>query len=186
MQHGNKSIMRRILITAAVGMGAVSAIGLAAADEHPAGDPVQINGMEVAGVFLQPVKMDPAMSGQDAAKTDIHLEADIAALPGNENGFEAGAWMPYLSVDYTLAKKDSDWKSNGKFMPMVASDGPHYGANVKLDGPGEYQVTFKISPPSQNGFMRHFDKETGVAEWWAPFTYEGSFIFAGTGKKGGY
>jgi len=23
---------------------------------------------------------------------------------------------------------------------MVASDGPHYGANVRMDGPGKYHV----------------------------------------------
>ncbi len=69
---------------------------------------------------------------------------------------------------------------------MVASDGPHYGANLALDGPGEYTVTFHIRPPEDNGLLRHFDRETGVAPWWKPFSYEGRFVFAGTGKKGGY
>lgn len=158
----------------------------ALAGEQPAGERAERNGMEIRGVFLQAVLMEPAMHGQEAEASDIHLEADIAALPGNENGFEAGAWVPYLDIDYRLARKRSEWTAAGKLHPMVASDGPHYGANVKLDGPGEYTVAFDIRPPSVKGFLRHIDKETGVAPWWEPFTYEGSFVFAGTGKKGEY
>lgn len=72
---------------------------------------------------------------------------------------------------------------------MVASDGPHYGDNIKLDGPGNYTLTFHIAPPSGEGHMafgRHVDKETGVAPWFAPFETSYDFTFAGTGKKGGY
>ena len=130
--------------------------------------------------------MDPAMPGAEPENTDIHLEADTWADGKNDNGFPPGNWIPYLAIDYTLKKTGSAWTTNGTLMPMVAADGPHYGANVKLDGPGEYALTFYIKPPSANGFLRHYDKETGVAAWWKPFTYKGSFVFAGTGKKGGY
>ena len=34
----------------------------------------------------------------------------------------------------------------GDMMPMVASDGPHYGDNVKLKGPGKYKVKLIIYP----------------------------------------
>lgn len=156
------------------------------AGESPAGEPVEINGMKVAGVYLQPVEMEPAMAGQEAARTDIHLEADIHALKGNPNGFAGGEWVPYLAISYQLTKKGSAWKGTGTLLPMVASDGPHYGANVKLDGPGQYSLTFRISPPAGHGFMRHTDKETGVGGWWQPFDYQGEFKFVGTGKKGGY
>ena len=156
------------------------------AGENPAGEPVEINGMKVAGVYLQPVEMEPAMAGQEAAKTDIHLETDIHALKGNENGFAAGEWIPYLAISYQLTKKGSAWKSAGPLLPMIASDGPHYGANVKLDGPGQYALSFHISPPHGHVFMRHTDKETGVGPWWQPFDYQGEFKFVGTGKKGGY
>ncbi|MDY6841938.1 MAG: iron transporter [Pseudomonadota bacterium] len=30
------------------------------------------------------------------------------------------------------------------------------------------------------------DRGTGVAEWYKPFSLEYDFVFAGTGKKGGY
>ena len=69
---------------------------------------------------------------------------------------------------------------------MVASDGPHYGANVALEGPGRYRVTFRIQPPAPDHFLRHIDAETGVAPWWNTIDYTGEFNFIGTGKKGDY
>lgn len=72
-------------------------------------------------------------------------------------------------------------------MPMVASDGPHYGDNVALNGAGKYKLTFAFTPPSGHSFMRHVDKETGVAAWWEPFELHYDFAWIGsTGKKGGY
>ena len=50
----------------------------------------------------------------------------------------------------------------GTFMPMSASDGPHYGNNIKLDGPGKYKVTFIIDSPEKQGYLLHTDKATGV------------------------
>lgn len=126
------------------------------------------------------------MKGQEASKTDIHLEADIHAIAKNPNGFREDAWVPYLAITYELRKKGSDWHTSGELMPMVANDGPHYGANVALNGPGAYRVIFHIAPPSRHGFMRHTDKETGVAPWFEPFDYQGEMKFIGTGKKGGY
>ena len=74
-------------------------------------------------------------------------------------------------------------------MPMVANDGPHYGDNVKLQGPGKYKMTLTIAPPTANPhamFGRHVDKETGVGPWFKPFTLDYEFVYAGTGKKGAY
>lgn len=169
-------------VSAALALGCAPVL----AGEMPAGEPVEVHGMKIAGIYLQSVEMEPAMPGQEAAKTDIHLEADIHAIKGNENGFGAGEWVPYLNIPYTLTKKGSGWKATGTLDPMVASDGPHYGANVKLDGPGQYQLAFTVKPPSGHHFMRHVDKETGVGPWWTPIEYTGSFKYVGTGKKGGY
>ena len=69
---------------------------------------------------------------------------------------------------------------------MIASDGPHYGDNVNLDGPGKYALTYRISPPDPAVFPRHFDRETGVSDWWPPFELNWEFVYTGTGKKGGY
>lgn len=156
----------------------------ASAGEKPIGEPVELNGMEIAGVYLQPVMMEPHHAAHE--KADIHIEADIKAIKGNNNGFAEGEWVPYLDIDFVLTKPGSDFKKEGKLVPMVASDGPHYGANVKMDGAGKYHVAYHIKSPANNGFFRHVDKETGVGAWWQPFTVEWDFTYTGTGKKGGY
>ncbi len=175
-----------ILLASLAVVSCLAAPGESRAGEQPAGVPVERDGMQVMAVYLQPVEMEPAMPDQDPAKSDIHLEADIHALAKNANRFPEDSWIPDLTVTYKLSKKDSAWTAGGELHPMVASDGPHYGANVKLDGPGAYQLIFEIAPPSAHGFMRHIDKETGVAPWWKSFQYKGEFKFVGTGKKGGY
>ncbi|WP_421696616.1 iron transporter [Aestuariivirga sp.] len=163
------------------------AVGLALAAEYPAGDPQMVAGMEVAAVYLQPIEMEPAGMMKPAAESDVHLEADIHAAKDNTNGFAEGDWIPDLGITYDLEKTDGSFKTSGMFMPMVASDGPHYGDNVKLGGEGKYKLTFHISPPGTGThFGRHVDKETGVAEWFKPFDATYEFIYAGTGKKGTY
>ncbi|MBS0643411.1 MAG: iron transporter [Acetobacteraceae bacterium] len=159
----------------------------ATAREYPIGKPVKQNGMEIGTVYLQPIEMDPPGMMRAAAESDIHLEADIKAGKGNKNGFPEGEWIPALSVRYELQKAGSDEKIAGEMMPMVANDGPHYGDNVKLPGPGKYQLTVFVAPPgASQHFGRHVDKETGVAPWFKPFEVKQEFVFAGTGKKGGY
>ncbi|WP_020410147.1 iron transporter [Hahella ganghwensis] len=155
--------------------------------EYPIGEPQEAHGLEIAAVYLQPVVMEPAM-GLLAKDADIHLEADIQALEDNPNGLVIGSWVPYLEIEFELRKQGEDKAISGEFHPMVASDGPHYGANVKLNGPGKYHLTYTIKPPVTHGmsFMRHIDRETGVMEWFAPFKVEYDFVYAGIGKKGGY
>jgi uncharacterized protein involved in high-affinity Fe2+ transport len=164
------------------------AIGVQA-KEYPIGTPQNGGGMVVAAVYLQPIEMDPPGMMRPAEDSDIHLEADIKADKDNANGFARGDWMPYLVVKYELTKAGGTASISGELMPMVANDGPHYGANVKLDGVGSYTLKLVVAPPSDNPeahFGRHVDKETGVAPWFKPFTAEYHFVFAGTGKKGGY
>ncbi|MEO8847095.1 MAG: iron transporter [Casimicrobiaceae bacterium] len=165
------------------------AAGGAQALEYPIGKPQLRAGMEVAAVYLQPVAMEPAGMMRDAKTSDVHLEADIKATEHNANGFADGTWVPYLDVRYELAKQGAGEPIKGALIPMVANDGPHYGDNVKLAGPGRYRLTLTIAPPAGGAhaaFGRHVDKETGVAPWFAPFTLQYDFTYAGTGKKGGY
>ncbi len=159
--------------------------GAVQAAEFPIGKPVQRNGMEIGAVYLQPVVMQPMLPGM-SGQADVHLEADVRAMQHNPNGFGPGEWMPYLGITYRIQKLGSDWEQFGPFMPMVASDGPHYGANVKLDGPGKYRLSYRFQPPPYQGFFRHTDKETGVAEWWEPFDVSWELTYVGVGKKGGY
>ncbi len=161
----------------------------AGAVEYPIGTPHQRVGMEIAAVYLQPVTMEPDGMMRKAEESDIHLEADIKALANNPNGFEEGAWIPYLVVKYEVSKVGSAQKISGELMPMVANDGPHYGDNVKIFGPGKYHVKITVMPPSANAhahFGRHTDRLTGVRPWFKPFDVEYDFVYAGIGKKGGY
>lgn len=172
---------------AAVLAGSILAGAAAQAGEHAIGKAVEANGMRVGAVYLQGVLMDPVNDICGPNDADIHLEADVHALKGNPNGFGAGEWVPYLTASYVLTKVGGDFKSEGPLVPMVADDGPHYGRNIKMDGPGKYHVAMTFQPPVVNGFYRHTDKETGVGQWWQPFTQEWDFTYVGsTGKKGGY
>jgi uncharacterized protein involved in high-affinity Fe2+ transport len=176
----------------AAAMAAAAIVGAAPAalaKEYPIGKPQIVNAIEVAAVYLQPVTMEPAGMMRPAAKSDIHLEADIHAAKDNPNGFPEGAWVPYLVVHFALSKAGGTRKITGTMMPMVASDGPHYGDNVKLTGPGKYTLVLTVYPPSANKkapFGRHADRETGVAPWFKPFKVKYDFVFAGTGKKSTY
>lgn len=156
-----------------------------AAKEYPIGKPQFAHGMEIAAVYLQPIAMEPEGAMRPAVESDVHLEADIRAAKDNSNGFSEGDFIPYLEVAYELTKVGAESSVKGTFVPMVASDGPHYGDNVKLAGPGRYKLTLKVAPPKPH-FGRHADKETGVSPWFAPFSLEYDFVFAGTGKKGAY
>lgn len=177
---------RTVLLAAIVAsIGAPAAFAL----EYPIGAPQSGGGLEVAAVYLQPIEMDPPGMMRPAADSDIHLEADIHALADNPNGLAEGEWSPYLLVGFELTKADTGEKTDGTLMPMVASDGLHYGDNVKLMGPGAYTLTFTVSPPTADKhthFGRHTDRETGVGEWFETFTLTYDFVYAGTGKKGAY
>lgn len=170
-------------------VAAAMAATVASAAEYPIGKQKIEGGMEIGAVYLQPISMDPEGMMRKASDSDIHLEADIHAVKNNPTGFAEGDWMPYLQVKYELTKTGSSYKQAGDLMPMVADDGPHYGDNVKLAGPGKYHLKLTVNAPMQAGHMafgRHVDKETGVGPWFKPITLEYDFPFAGIGKKGGY
>ena len=182
--------MRRVLAATAC-LAAVAFASTAFAKEYPIGKPKQVSaaGMEVGAVYLQPIEMEPPGIMRPAKESDVHLEADIKAMKGNKNGYAEGDWIGYLGVKYELTKAGDSKVLKGDFMPMVADDGPHYGDNVKLMGPGKYKLKFTISPPDADPhthFGRHVDKETGVAPWFKTFTVEYDFTYAGIGKKGAY
>jgi uncharacterized protein involved in high-affinity Fe2+ transport len=179
----------RMLPAFALAFALSLAASAAFALETPIGKPQIQAGMEIAAVYLQPVPMEPLGMMKSVAESDIHLEADIHAQSDNRNGFPDGAWIPYLGVNYEITKQGGSQKVTGELMPMVANDGPHYGDNVKLGGPGKYTLKLSISPPGgspSSHFGRHTDKETGVGPWFKPFTVQYDFTYAGVGKKGGY
>lgn len=161
--------------------------GAAVAKEYPIGEPQMCPGLEVGAVYLQPIEMAPPGMMRATADSDVHLEADIRATADNQQGFQEGSFVPYLNVSFRLQKQGGASPIIGEFHAMVANDGPHYGDNVKLLGPGKYQLTFTVMPPSGHGSLgRHTDKETGVASWFERCEVHYEFVYAGIGKKGGY
>lgn len=130
-------------------------------EEQPLGDEVNVGPLTVGGVYFQPVDMEPEV-GTPAADSSMHVEADIHAAKDNNLGFGTGDFVPGLTVDYTIADKSGNVVQQGTLMPMNASDGPHYGANVKLDKAGSYKLVLKIESPEKKGWMLHVDPETGV------------------------
>lgn len=115
--------------------------------------------LNLNAVYFQPVDMT---GGYKAEDYDCHLELDVSALE-NGFGYGTGDWVPYLTVEYEVSKNDSDFTTSGTFMPMAASDGPHYGANIKVDGDGMYTVTFTVKFPDSSTYLIHTD-ETGPDE----------------------
>ena len=125
--------------------------------------------LTVGAVYFQPIDMEPASMGLKAADASFHLEADIHANEkGTELGYGKGDFIPDLTVNYTIIDKSTGKEveggtaTSGTFMQMNASDGPHYGANVKLDKAGTYQLKLSIESPAKKGWMLHVDPETGV------------------------
>ena len=119
--------------------------------------------MNVSAVYFQPVPMSAGASvkEQKAEDYDIHLEADISALE-NDLGYPKDSWVPYLTVDYKIVDPATkEVAAEGTFMEMAASDGPHYGSNIKLPKAGTYELTITIHSPADNDYLIHLDSVTG-------------------------
>src|ERR1700676_4339930 len=139
--------------------GSVSAVAFAAmasasAAEYPIGKQNIQNGIEVGAVYLHAITKRREGMMRRASDSDIPLEADIHAVKNNPNGFAEGDWMPYLQVTYELTKVGTTQTIKGDMMGMVASDGPHYGDNVKLFGPGKYHLKLNIRAQMQPAHRR--------------------------------
>jgi len=141
-------------------------------------DETERSGMLITAVWLPPIQMEGLELPQHADV--IHLEADIHGLAGNQNGFGLGAWIPYLTVTYEIKPDDAARETiKGEFLPMVAKDGPHYGATIEMPGAGKYTLTYHIDNPSKKGFGRHSDPITGVGPWWEAFNVTFEFDYPG-------
>jgi uncharacterized protein involved in high-affinity Fe2+ transport len=138
------------------------------------GGPLLRDGLEIVPSYQTGVQVDRIA----APEGSIHLEASIHATAGEAHGFPVGAWMPYLTVNYALTRDDNPtFKKSGLLYPMTSKDGPHYAAAAQLAGPGTYNLTYIISPPTSHGMLRHTDKASGVGEWWKPVTGTWTFTY---------
>jgi uncharacterized protein involved in high-affinity Fe2+ transport len=131
--------------------------------EHPIGDDVVKNHLQIAAVWLDSV----SMAGMPEPTSDvIHLEADVKSTAENPNGYAKDEFVAYLKVKYEIVDAASGkLVQSDDLSPMIASDGQHYGANIVKPAPGSYRLIYKIEPPSAGGLGRHID----VAPWWEPF-----------------
>ena len=140
--------------------------------EYPIFEDEKVAFLNVSAVYFQPVPMSPGQEKIDK-ENEIHLEADISALE-NKLGYGTGDWVPYLTIDYLVSDKDGKEVSKGTFMPMSASDGPHYGANIKMGESGSYKLKFTIHNPAEKGYLIHSDSETGPGDVLETFFKDGN------------
>ena len=126
--------------------------------EYPIFEDEEVGFLNVSAVYFQPVPMSGG--NENTEDFNIHLEADVSALE-NKLGFGVGDWVPYMTVDYKITASSGDTAAEGSFMVMSASDGPHYGANVKLPDADTYSIEFTFHSPEENGYLLHTDAETG-------------------------
>jgi hypothetical protein len=174
-----RKFMNARSFAAALGFAAalIALPALGHAQEFYIGEPIVQNDLQIVPNYLLGIEMDHMPPGMEMGADTIHLEADVHATKNEKHGFAEDAWIPYLTIRYMLTKDGTKFKKTGKLAPMTAGDGPHYANNVKMAGPGTYQLTYDISPPSSNGFIRHIDKATGVPDWWKPMTVHWTFTY---------
>ena len=189
MRSNSGSLCDRTRLSVLVGLALVNVCAAAPFREYPIGDEIKTNQLKVAAVYLPPVTMDsPGHDHADMEKFSepgrekIHLEADIHASEGNVNGFAAGDWVPYLTIKFKLKHVESGKTIESALAPMVAKDGPHYGATVRMMGAGKYTLLYRIETPVASAFGRHTDEFTGVAPWWKPFEVRWDFEYKGLPK----
>ena len=145
--------------------------GAAGFTEIPIFEDEEVGFMNVSAVYFQPVPM--TNGNEDIENFNLHLECDVSALQ-NDLGYGTGDWVPYLTVDYKVTGTDGTDAASGTFMVMSASDGPHYGANIKLDKADTYTLTFTFHSPEENGYLIHTDAETGPGGTFDEFFKDGN------------
>jgi hypothetical protein len=170
--------MRAAPFFIAAGLVALLPAASMAAQEFYIGEPVVKENMQIVPNYLTGIEMDRMPQGMAMGKDAVHLEADVHATAKETHGFAEDAWIPYLTISYTLTKDGAPaYRQTGHLFPMTAGDGPHYANNVDMAGPGTYHLTYVIEPPSSNGFIRHTDKASGVPPWWKPITVRWTFAY---------
>jgi uncharacterized protein involved in high-affinity Fe2+ transport len=174
--------MRSPVFTSAGAALVLAGIGQAHATEFYVGEPVTRNGMQIVANYLVGIEMSPMPKGAAMGPEAVHLEVDIHAAKDEAHGFAEDAWMPYLTVTYTIEKVDSSFRKTGQLLPMTAADGPHYANNIAMAGPGRYHLAYRIEPPPRARSIRHVDKESGVPDWWQPFSVDWTFTYPSKAK----
>jgi uncharacterized protein involved in high-affinity Fe2+ transport len=144
----------------------------------PLGGPMLREGLEIIPMALAGAELDRAPPGAGTGNDAIFLAAEVQAGKGEAHGFPEHAFVPYLSISYALTKDGAPtFKRAGLLYPVASKSGPHYAAGVQMNGPGNYRLTYIVSPPSSHGMLRRTDGAGGVPDWWKPFTASWTFTY---------
>ena len=135
------------------------------------------------GIEIVPsTEVQQQLDRQMTAGTDsVFLVADVHAGKDEMHGFAEHAFIPYLSISYSLTKDGTPtFKKVGLLYPVAAKGGPHYAGSAEMAGAGTYHLTYIISPPNSHGMLRQTSKEEGVPDWWKPITASWNFAYPGS------
>ncbi len=89
----------------ASGLALLPAIGHA--EEFYIGEPIEQNDLQIVPNYLLGIEMDRMPPGMEMGPHSIHLEVDVHATKNEKHGFPEDAWIPYLTIRYTLTKDGS-------------------------------------------------------------------------------
>lgn len=182
----NIDFSRRHLMCAGLVVSALCWSAVVTASEfklsNRAGERIVRQQMTVEASYMQPIVLEGGRENLPREKSDAYFVAHLKAASAHPHGFSKFAWIPFLNVRYILEKSGTQWKQQGPMSAAIGKFGPHYGANVKLDGVGKYRLTLHVGPPDR-GINRLVDWENGIT-WWKPFEVSWTFTYLGVGKKG--
>lgn len=136
-------------------------------EEHPVGDsgPQDVDMLHVDAVFFQPIDLEQgSVKMPPASESDMHFEVDVHTnAKAKLIGYDKDLYMPYLKIQAKIINKDTgETGYEGTLMPMIASDGPHYGNNIKL-ADGKYKVELTIPSPADD-WMLHTGKDSSAVK----------------------
>ena len=147
-------------------------------NELPVGDsgPQTDGPLTVDAVYFQAIDLEQgSMAMPAASESDMHFEIDIATTDeATEWGYEADQFLPYLDIKAVVTNTDTGEETDlGTMMPMIASDGPHYGNNISLE-PGNYDVSLTITSPADDFMLHTGNDSSGVKGrfWDEPLKFE--------------
>lgn len=135
---------------------------------------------DISVKFFQPGEMIPSPNStmwmEKYADSQMHLEVDTKANAFGTNwGYSVDETPANIQMMYVLMDSTKKVLSQGMMMEMNASDGAHYGTNLKtntIKSAGDYTLKITVYPPVD--YNLHSDYLTGVpaTDWFKPLTAE--------------
>src|SRR5271154_4447810 len=105
--------VRKISAAISFAAGLVLLPTIGHAQEFYIGETVVQNDLQIVPNYLVGIEMDQMPPGMEMGADSIHLEADVHATKSEKHGFAEDAWIPYLTIRYTLTKDGGKFKKTG-------------------------------------------------------------------------